>query len=472
MLKLKELPQDPEVEKAATLLQAGFRGMEARKQVAEMKAERDIQEKNASCNFVEDDNNNKSCLTLESANVETAATLLKNENTFIVANGDSEHVHSINERQCDQQKTDSGLKNTINYDDPEMLEAITIIQLGFHTILGRQKSSITNCKDSVFNSKDVIINETATEKLEDTIADLDVTMEKEDSLLIQKSLGKNVMEDIDFEDPEIVKASTTIQAGYRGMQARKEVSAMKAEQLSKSGNELYLVNNANCDIAIPQENLNPVENGSQNSKGDEIDINLSGMNEDEAATKLQSNFRGYQTRKEIKALKIQDQVDGNGNNSNVSITEEFCDSGDMNEDQAAVTLQANFRGHQARKEINSRKEKDQLMENEDFNESMNTIVRSEGTINANEDLKVIQVKSIKKEEIPEIDQSTVTRKTSLDNDEGGSISEVSLSGEEEEDSVQFSTSEAQRNVAIRVKKTPFSFLKKMINVMSVSTGIF
>ncbi len=33
--------EDPEVEKAATVLQAGYRGMEARKQVAEMKAERE-----------------------------------------------------------------------------------------------------------------------------------------------------------------------------------------------------------------------------------------------------------------------------------------------------------------------------------------------------------------------------------------------------------------------------------------------
>ncbi|MFN9908129.1 MAG: IQ calmodulin-binding motif-containing protein, partial [bacterium] len=32
---------DPEVEKAVTVIQAGYRGMEARKQVAEMKAEKE-----------------------------------------------------------------------------------------------------------------------------------------------------------------------------------------------------------------------------------------------------------------------------------------------------------------------------------------------------------------------------------------------------------------------------------------------
>jgi hypothetical protein len=82
---------------------------------------------------------------------------------------------------------------------------------------------------------------------------------------------------------------------------------------------------------------------------------------------------------------------------------------------------------------------------------------------------VIKVKSIEEEierpgeetEGPERDVEEVQNNEAAA--EGGSISE-------EEDSVQFSTSEAQRNVPIRAKKSPFTFLKKLINGMSVSSG--
>ena len=44
---------DPEVEKAVTIIQAGYRGMEARKQVAEMRASRVIEETETLANIPE-----------------------------------------------------------------------------------------------------------------------------------------------------------------------------------------------------------------------------------------------------------------------------------------------------------------------------------------------------------------------------------------------------------------------------------
>ena len=354
--------------------------MEARKQVKEMKAERDKDMKLSDEETIKlsaEKNMSKSKINIEIDNPD-ASEIISERSVNTVSDFDPEDI---------------GDRNIIDYDDPEISEAITIIQMGFHTILKRQKSSIQSCDESVFSIKNIIINEEPSSTLDSNIEDLDIMMQKEIDL--DHNETEDIMNDIDFEDPNVIKASTTIQSGYRGMQARKEVSLMKAEKESKNTS---------------------VKEHSPNSEKDNLDLN--------------------QTADEI-------------NNDTVVL--------EMDEDKAAVTIQANYRGYQSRKAMKETSSKSQS--------NTEVLINPNSKEEMSDQHYVIKVKSIEAEEFIEKEDAG----EELGNDETGSISEVSLSGGEE-DSVQFSTSEAQKHVPIRTKKTPFNFLKKMINIMSVSTG--
>jgi hypothetical protein len=50
---------------------------------------------------------------------------------------------------------------------------------------------------------------------------------------------------VDLEDPEVEKAVTVIQAGYRGMEARKQVAQLKTERDAEEG--------SNCDRDAPAQ---------------------------------------------------------------------------------------------------------------------------------------------------------------------------------------------------------------------------
>jgi hypothetical protein len=153
---------------------------------------------------------------------------------------------------------------------------------------------------------------------------------------------------------------------------------------------------------------------------------------------------------------------------------EHIDFEDPNVINASTTVQSEYREvsivkleHQSKtspvKEIHSKSEVDNPDPNPVADEKgLDMDDNKEETFDS---CGIIKVKSIETEEFLENEEPGTKDK----NGETGSISEVSLSGEEE-DSIQFSTSEAQKNVPIRTKKTPFNFLKKMINIMSVSTG--
>jgi len=60
------------------------------------------------------------------------------------------------------------------------------------------------------------------------------------------------------------------------------------------------------------------------------------MQEDKAATKIQAGFRGHQARKEVDKKK-KDKAQN------------------LEEEKAATKIQAGFRGHQARKEVQKKK---------------------------------------------------------------------------------------------------------------------
>merc|ERR1712025_1224231 len=85
--------------------------------------------------------------------------------------------------------------------------------------------------------------------------------------------------DIDLNDPDVEKAATKIQAGFKGMKTRKEISSRKEE---KSENE---------DLT------------EKKTTEDVVDIDLNDPDVEQAATKIQAGFKGMKARKEVDAMK-------------------------------------------------------------------------------------------------------------------------------------------------------------------------
>ena len=98
--------------------------------------------------------------------------------------------------------------------------------------------------------------------------------------------------DIDLEDPDVAKAAVKIQAGFRGLQDRQKVRSMKEGQ------------GQTAEAGAPED--------APNGQEEEIDIDLEDPEVAKAAEKIQAGFKGLQTRKQLKAQKEKDSANGTG----------------------------------------------------------------------------------------------------------------------------------------------------------------
>ncbi|XP_037776388.1 neuromodulin-like isoform X1 [Penaeus monodon] len=122
--------------------------------------------------------------------------------------------------------------------------------------------------------------------------------------------------DIDLNDPEVQKAATKIQAGFRGLKVRKEMK----DQAPRTAQE------ADDEIA---------------------DIDLTDPELADAALKIQAGFRGAKVRKSNKAKK--EEAELNEKLGNLNTDEEVdIDLSDPELNKAATKIQATFRGHRVR----------------------------------------------------------------------------------------------------------------------------
>ena len=86
----------------------------------------------------------------------------------------------------------------------------------------------------------------------------------------------------------------------------------------------------------------------KNESSDEEKLNI-------AATKIQSTYRGYKTRSQIKNNKINTNTKLNENSSLYNKKYEFASKKSkekkINQDQAAIKIQSTFRGYKTRKQL-------------------------------------------------------------------------------------------------------------------------
>ena len=299
--------EDPDVEKAATKIQAGFRGLQTRKQLKNEKAEKENLEIE---NPMEHENNQDDIdIDMEDPDVEKAATKIqagfRGLQTRKQLKNDKEEKENLKlEDQCkleNEQENDQDEIN-IDMDDPDVEKAATKIQAGFRGLKTRKQ--LKNEKTGKENLE--LENQNEQNNYQDEI-------------------------DIDMEDPDVEKAATKIQAGFRGLQTRKQLKNEKADK-------------ENLEIENPMVHEN---------NQDEIDIDMEDPDVEKAATKIQAGFRGLQTRKQLKNekeekenLKLEDQCELE--NAQVEID---IDMDDPDVEKAATKIQAGFRGHKARCEL-------------------------------------------------------------------------------------------------------------------------
>eukprot|EP00959_Pyramimonas_sp_CCMP1952_P168643 3523575-Pyramimonas_sp.AAC.1 len=146
--------------------------------------------------------------------------------------------------------------------------------------------------------------------------------------------------------PTLVKCLTTL--------CKVKPTADQLEAITWVANWL-LDNNPNKPRPLSQDEAETLEceeedaddefEGEHHPEGDEGENAVNAMEEQLAATRLQSHFRGYQTRKSMKAKR----------NSVEAVIVHQVETNDADEAAAAVKVQSLYRGHKARKTVKAKK---------------------------------------------------------------------------------------------------------------------
>uniref|UniRef100_A0A671RKA5 non-specific serine/threonine protein kinase n=1 Tax=Sinocyclocheilus anshuiensis TaxID=1608454 RepID=A0A671RKA5_9TELE len=172
------------------------------------------------------------------------------------------------------------------------------------------------------------------------------------------------------EDEE-AKAAAVLQSNFRGHKERRRLQEEGKISKKKTNEEMANPDASELDISLKELPLPPLEF--------EQDSQSPGTGEEHAATVLQSNFRGHQERKRLRAERegaigkeqeMAQEAEEQENEEALDITdvqlerkgvEEEEDSqaeeAQYDEEQAAIKMQSNFRGYKDRKNLKEKSQK-------------------------------------------------------------------------------------------------------------------
>ncbi|VDI75234.1 Hypothetical predicted protein [Mytilus galloprovincialis] len=321
-------------EEAALTIQSSFRGHQDREKVKQMIVEKDPAQPKAEEEEVDID--------LTDPDVEHAAIKIQAGFKGYKARKDVQ----TKEKQPETKEEEVD----IDLNDPEVEKAATKIQAGFR---GHQTRKEMQSKTDV----------------------------KSETKVDQSKQSETEEVDIDLNDPEVEKAATKIQAGFRGHKTRKEM-------LSKT------------DVQTSQEK-------EPKKEEEEVDIDLNDPEVEKAAIKIQAGFKGFQTRKEMQSKKSETEVKTEekteAKKEEKQEEEVDIDLEDPATADAALKIQAGFRGYKTRKELQGQVEEGKTKESDSNTESKEETKTESKVEETKTESKVEETKTDSKEEEVDID---------------------------------------------------------------------
>ncbi|XP_076112233.1 uncharacterized protein LOC143080326 isoform X8 [Mytilus galloprovincialis] len=349
-------------EEAALTIQSSFRGHQDREKVKQMIVEKDPAQPKAEEEEVDID--------LTDPDVEHAAIKIQAGFKGYKARKDVQ----TKEKQPETKEEEVD----IDLNDPEVEKAATKIQAGFR---GHQTRKEMQSKTDV----------------------------KSETKVDQSKQSETEEVDIDLNDPEVEKAATKIQAGFRGHKTRKEM-------LSKT--DVQTTQKSETEVKTEEK----TEAKKEEKQEEEVDIDLEDPATADAALKIQAGFRGYKTRKELQGqveegktkesdsnteskeeTKTESKVEETKTESKVEETktdskeeEVDIDLTDPEVEKAATKIQAGFKGYKTRKGIQDKKSETSVEEKKEEEKTEETEKKTEElriTLNPNQASKMLEVLS-------------------------------------------------------------------------------
>ncbi|XP_042871834.1 abnormal spindle-like microcephaly-associated protein homolog [Penaeus japonicus] len=376
---------DPELEKAATQIQASFRGYKTRQNLKENESPA---------------NEELDGIDLNDPELEKAATQIQASFRGYMAR------QSMNKDTLLGKEDDIA----IDLNDPELEKAATHIQSLFRGYKTRQSLKNDHQEQKLIELNDFDLNDPDLHQAASLIQAKFRDYQSRINVADCKSLGKDDTDDIDLNDPEVLKAATLIQASFRGFQTRKgihpsdpekregndtylnnlettegnivnngedkEVVEEAAKQTEEQGGTRYIVEpsiivtDTETNTVLQDTDFDPSASDNKNTLevsqfGDSDWSNVSSRDAspspdhnplsapvataelNSAATKIQSIFRGYRTRQQIKRHRT------NGPVSSRNKSKRRGSGMKEKENAAATKIQAAFRGFKTRKHMKS-----------------------------------------------------------------------------------------------------------------------